>query len=95
MGVARPDIANQLRHSKRDSLNRCKSAISSSAELGTSTKLVTTCPACVQGLAKYTDETGLSVVYINEEMIHKAWGQEWQNKFIDTLKTNGIERVLL
>jgi FAD/FMN-containing dehydrogenase/Fe-S oxidoreductase len=95
MGVARPDIANQLRYSKRDSLNRCKTAISRSAKLGASTKLVTSCPACVQGLAKYADETGLRIKYVNEEMIYMAWGEEWQNNFIDILKTNGIERVLL
>jgi hypothetical protein len=58
-------------------------------------KMLTSCPACQQGLAKYADETGLATDYIVVEMARQLLGANWQRAFIDRAKAGGIERVLL
>ena len=58
-------------------------------------KLLTTCPACQQGLAKYTDETGLKTDYIVVELARHLLGERWQEAFLAKARAGGIERVLL
>ena len=60
-----------------------------------SVKLLTSCPACQQGLNRYKDETGLEVSYIVEELARDSLGSNWQKAFVHKLKQGGIERVLL
>ena len=58
-------------------------------------KLLTSCPACQQGLAKYADSTGLKTDYILIELANRRLGAGWQKRFIEQIKGEGIERVLL
>ena len=58
-------------------------------------KLLTTCPACQQGLSRYTDETGLKPEYIVLETIRRLQGEQWQQQFLDKLLRGGIEMVLV
>ena len=57
--------------------------------------MLTSCPACQQGLARYADETGLKTDYIVAELAHHLLGQDWQRRFVDKVKAGGIERILL
>lgn len=59
------------------------------------TKCLTTCPACVQGLSRYEEETGVSTDYIVVEMAEQIYGKDWLNEFNKKLNNGGIERVLL
>ena len=95
LGTARPDIANQLRYRKAEELH---SNIGQSREANgdqRKLKLLTSCPACQQGLAKYQQETGLETGYIVVELAEQLMGKQWQNRFIEEVKAGGIERVLL
>ena len=95
LGTARPDIANQLRFRKVEELRNGIEALSGTSRTQGQVKLLTSCPACQQGLARYGDETGLKTDYIVVEMARHLLGPGWQNAFVDKAKAGGIERVLL
>ena len=58
-------------------------------------KLLTSCPACQQGLARYRQDTGLQTDYIVVELANSLLGKDWQQSFVNKTKQGGIERVLL
>ncbi len=94
--VSRPDIASQLRFRKDESLRAGIMELTGKdkAENG-NVKLLTSCPACVQGLSRYADDTGLQTDYIVVEMANHLLGDGWQKNFIDKARHGGIEKVLL
>ena len=96
LGTSRPDIANQVRFRKHEELTQGIQALTGKtrAENG-EVKLLTACPACQQGLAKYADETGLMTDYIVVELAKHRLGEGWQQRFLEQVKAGGIERVLL
>ena len=98
LGTSRPDISNQLRFRKVEELRsgiREVSGNGSDSVTDGSVKLLTSCPACQQGLNRYKDETGLEVSYIVEELARDRLGSNWQKSFIQKVSRGGIERVLL
>ncbi|MGE5152515.1 MAG: DUF3683 domain-containing protein [Bdellovibrio bacteriovorus] len=96
LGTARPDIANQLRFRKQEDLISGIRVLTGREQVQDGgVKLLTACPACQQGLAKYTDDTGLKTDYIVVELAHRMLGEGWQQRFIAQLQAGGIERVLL
>ena len=58
-------------------------------------KMLTSCPACQQGLSRYADDTGLETDYIVVELANRLLGNQWQKDFIERVKNGGVERVLL
>ena len=60
-----------------------------------SVKLLTSCPACQQGLSRYAEDTGLETRYIVSELADRQLGKDWQKRFIEHARDGGIERVLL
>jgi FAD/FMN-containing dehydrogenase/Fe-S oxidoreductase len=94
--VSRPDIATQVRFRKQEELAQGITALIGQprAETG-QVKLLTSCPACQQGLSRYGDDTNAEVAYIVVELANKQLGAGWQKQFIDQAKQGGIERVLL
>jgi FAD/FMN-containing dehydrogenase/Fe-S oxidoreductase len=96
LGTARPDIANQVRFRKLEELQQGLTELTGRDHTeGDDVKLLTACPACQQGLSRYTDETGLAADYIVVEMARARMGEGWQRDFIGQVKDGGIERVLL
>ncbi|MCF7984186.1 MAG: DUF3683 domain-containing protein [Thiohalocapsa sp.] len=96
LGTARPDIANQVRFRKQEELEKgIRSLTGKDRADGGEVKLLTSCPACQQGLAKYTDDTGLQTDYIVVELARHLLGEGWQQRFLERVKTDGLERVLL
>ncbi len=95
LGTARPDIANQLRFRKAEELHKGIQALTGHDTANGQVKLLTSCPACQQGLARYADETGLDTDYIVVELARHLLGEQWQDTFIAKAKSGGIERVLL
>ncbi len=96
LGVSRPDIANQLRFRKQLELQAGIRELTGNErvdadEIG----LLTSCPACQQGLNRYQDDTGLKVSYMVEALVRDKMGPEWQQKIIAKLVNGGIEQVLL
>ena len=57
--------------------------------------MLTSCPSCQQGLARYAEETGLDTDYIVVELANRLLGGDWESQFVSRVKAGGIERVLL
>ncbi|MGB5567745.1 MAG: DUF3400 domain-containing protein, partial [Sedimenticolaceae bacterium] len=82
LGTARPDIANQLRFRKAEELHQGIRQLSGEDRTRGQVKMLTSCPACQQGLARYGDETGLKTDYIVVELARHLLGETWQETFI-------------
>jgi len=96
LGTSRPDIANQLRFRKEAELVAgIRTLIGRERVEDSEVKLLTSCPACQQGLAKYADSTGLTTDYVVVELAKRQLGEHWQREFIAQVRREGIERVLL
>ncbi|AKH21256.1 DUF3683 domain-containing protein [Sedimenticola thiotaurini] len=96
LGTSRPDIASQLRYRKVEELEQGIRELSGGERaVNGNVKMLTSCPACTQGLNRYKDETGLEVSYIVEELVRDRLGPNWQQEFVQRVVQGGIERVLL
>ena len=96
LGTARPDIANQLRFRKQEELTAGIRDLTGGERVDRGeVKLLTACPACQQGLARYADDTGLQTDYIVVELARRMLGEGWQQRFLTQVQAGGIERVLL
>ncbi len=97
--VARPDIATQVRFRKEEELKKGLRALQAPGAEGAKgaapVKILTSCPACLQGLGRYREDTGLEADYIVVEVANQRLGAGWQQRFAQAAKAGGIERVLL
>ncbi|MDH5778124.1 MAG: DUF3400 domain-containing protein, partial [Gammaproteobacteria bacterium] len=94
--ISRPDIATQVRYRKQEDLTQgIKELTGNSKVKKDQVKLLTSCPACMQGLSRYRDLTGLQTDYIVTELASQLVGKNWQRQFIQSVRKGGIERVLL
>ena len=94
--VSRPDIATQVRFRKEEELRRGIVQLTGEPRArGGNVKMLTSCPACQQGLARYADSTGLDTDYIVVELARTRLGESWVRDFIERAKQGGIEQVLL
>ena len=57
--------------------------------------MLTSCPACLQGLSRYSEDTGVDADYIVIEMAARMFGEDWQERFVEKARVGGIEKVLL
>jgi len=93
--ISRPDIATQVRFRKEEELRQGIAGYTGKSSTDGEVKILTSCPACHQGLSRYSDATGLESDYIVVELANRQLGEGWQQRFIDKVKRGGIERVLL
>ncbi|HWU35219.1 MAG TPA: DUF3683 domain-containing protein [Methylovorus sp.] len=94
--VSRPDIATQVKMRKQEELEK------GMAKLGLTpgapeqdVKILTSCPSCLQGLARYGEDTGVQADYIVVEMAKHLLGENWMQDFVQKANNGGIEKVLL
>jgi len=91
-----PDIATQIRFRKQEELhNGIKQLTGADKVKAGNVKILTSCPACQQGLSRYADDTGLETDYIVVELAKGLLGEDWQQQFIANINQGGIEQVLL
>jgi Fe-S oxidoreductase len=94
--VSRPDIASQLRFRKQEELSAGIEQLTGERRAAAgNVKLLTSCPACQQGLSRYADDTGVETDYIVVELANRLCGRDWDSQFIARVRNGGIERVLL
>ena len=93
LAVTRPDISTQVRFRKEEQLARDLAGIRRSGHAG-EVKVLTSCPSCLQGLARFED-TGIAADYIVVEMARHILGENWMPEFVARANRGGIERVLL
>ena len=58
-------------------------------------KILTSCPSCLQGLARYGDDTGIDADYIVVEMAKHVLGADWMQDYVAKVNNGGVEKVLL
>lgn len=89
--MKRPDIATQVKFRKQEEIEKNLQSLPQ----GEAVKMLTSCPSCLQGLSRYTDDNQLPADYIVIEMAKHILGENWQNEFVEKVRNGGIEKVLL
>jgi len=93
-GSSVPHIATQVRFRKEEEM--CKGSADLRADGFTGeVKVLTSCPACQQGLSRYNDDAGTTTDYIVVEMAKHLLGPNWMAEYVANANDGGIERVLL
>ncbi len=87
--VARSDIAKQVKYKKEAEIKKDLSKINHQKK---TTKMLTTCPACRQGLSRYKSSTNIQPIYPIELIAEQKLGKNWKKDFINSV---AIEKVLL
>jgi Fe-S oxidoreductase len=90
LALTRPDVSTQVRFSKEESLRKSMQDMA-----GDPVKILTSCPSCLQGLSRFSDDTGAQADYIVVEMARRLLGDDWLPAFVRKANAGGIERVLL
>jgi len=91
LALSRPDISAMIRLRKEEEVGH---VLGATAHTGaTDTKILTTCPACVQGLSRL-EAMGVDADALVCELAEAILGEQWEQEFILAAKGEGIERVL-
>ena len=94
--VSRPDISTQVKMRKQEELEKGMEKLGLTPGAPEQpVKILTSCPACLQGLSRYEDDTGIEADYIVVEMAKHLMGENWMQEYIAKANQGGIEKVLL
>jgi hypothetical protein len=58
-------------------------------------EVLTSCASCLQGLARYDNDSGTSADYILVEMARHLLGPDWMRNCVGAANRGGIEWLLL
>jgi FAD/FMN-containing dehydrogenase/Fe-S oxidoreductase len=94
LAVSRPDISTQIRYRKEEEMNKGADKLRADGFKG-DVKILTSCPACLQGLSRFDDDATTTADYIVVEMAKHLWGENWMPEFVQQANQGGIERVLV
>jgi len=94
LAVARPDISTQVRFRKQQEIEAGAAALREDAAT-TPVKVLTSCPSCLQGLSRYSNDGNVEADYIVVEVAKHILGDNWMPAYVDRANKGGIERVLL
>ena len=94
LAIARPDISTQVRFRKEREVVNGADALRADGFAG-DVKILTSCPSCLQGLARYSDDAGLDADYIVVELARHVLGEDWMADYVRRANAGGIERVLV
>ena len=92
--LSRPDIATQVRHRKETEMRQGADELRADGFTG-KVKVLTSCPACLQGLHRYRDDIDSEADYIVVEMAKFILGENWLPEYVAAANNGGIERVLV
>ena len=91
---SRPDIATQVKFRKQQEIEKEAEKLRADGFKG-DVKILTSCPACLQGLSRYDDDAGTTADYIVVELARHLLGENWARQYVEHANHGGIERVLL
>jgi len=91
---ARPDIATQVKFRKQQEIESGAAKLRADGFAG-EVKILTSCPACLQGLSRFDDDAGSQADYIVVELARHLLGANWLADYVSQANSGGIERVLL
>jgi hypothetical protein len=58
-------------------------------------KVLTSCPSCLQGLSRFSEDSNTQAEYVVVEMARHLLGEDWLDEYVRQATRGGIERVLL
>jgi Fe-S oxidoreductase len=94
LAVARPDVSTQIRFRKEEEMIKGADKLRADGFDG-DVKILTSCPACLQGLSRFNDDSGTTADYIVVEMAKHILGENWLPEYVASANNGGIERVLV
>ncbi|MEY3971074.1 MAG: dehydrogenase and Fe-S oxidoreductase, partial [Pseudomonadota bacterium] len=94
LAIARPDISTQVRFRKEEEMRKGADKLLAQ-DASQDVKILTACPSCMQGLNRYTGDTGVQADYIVVEMARHLMGEQWLEQYVQNANQGGIERVLV
>ena len=94
LAITRPDISTQVRFRKEEEMRKGADQLRADGYTG-AVKILTSCPSCLQGLARYNDDAGTDANYIVVEIAKRLLGDNWLADYVAKANNGGIERVLL
>jgi Fe-S oxidoreductase len=92
--AGRPDIASQVKMRKEEEIIKGLDKLDTNNDK-TPTKILTSCPSCLQGLARYGDDTNIEADYIVVEIAKNILGDQWLEQYVERATSGGIEKILL
>ncbi|KGT00669.1 4Fe-4S dicluster domain protein [Burkholderia pseudomallei] len=109
LAVARPDVSTQVRFRKEEEIKKGAAKLRNipvvsgngangpeGAAAGASdVKILTSCPACLQGLSRYNEDADIEADYIVVEIARHMLGENWMADYVARANNGGIERVLV
>jgi Fe-S oxidoreductase len=98
LAVTRPDVSTQVRFRKQQEIEEGAEIMRKVGSGGTATdqvKILTSCPSCLQGLARYRDDASIEADYVVIEMAKAILGPDWMQNYLHAANNGGVERVLL
>ena len=100
LALNRPDISTQVRFRKEEEIRKNEAQLREKGGLAPkeNIKMLTSCPACLQGLSRYGDDLKnglLEADYIVVEMANQILGDQWMPDYVKKANAGGIERVLV
>jgi Fe-S oxidoreductase len=94
LATTRPDISTQVRFRKEQELRKGAAALRADGFAG-EVKVLTSCPSCLQGLARFDDDAATTADYIVVEVAKHLLGPDWMADYVAKANRGGIERVLV
>ena len=94
LAATRPDVSTQVRFRKEEEMRKGAGRLRKDGYTG-DVKILTSCPSCLQGLARFNDDANTTADYIVVEMARRILGENWMEDYVQKANAGGIERVLL
>ncbi|MBY0240976.1 MAG: FAD/FMN-binding oxidoreductase [Burkholderiaceae bacterium] len=92
--AARPDISTQVRFRKEQEMVKGADKLRADGFTG-EVKILTSCPACLGGVSRYSEDAGTTADYIVVEIAKHLLGENWMPDYVAQANNGGIERVLV
>ena len=90
LAISRPDVSTQVRFRKQEEMQKGVDAIRAQQD-DAEVRILTSCPSCLQGLARYRDDVGVEADYIVVEMAKHLLGPKWLETYVAQANNGGIE----
>jgi Fe-S oxidoreductase len=94
LATTRPDISTQVRFRKEGRMREGAEKLRADGFAG-EVKVLTSCPSCLQGLSRFSDDAGTTADYIVVEIARHLLGENWLADYVAKANRGGIERVLV
>jgi FAD/FMN-containing dehydrogenase/Fe-S oxidoreductase len=94
LALTRPDISTQVRFRKEEAVRAGVDQLRTAGH-GGEIKMLTSCPSCLQGLKRFSDDADMDADYIVVEIAKNLLGVDWLPEYVAKANQGGIERVLV